>query len=120
MLAQQTQWQDHMLGRYRLQRLLGRGGMGEVWLAEDTDLQRQVAVKLLSPVFRSQQTYFQAFNREARLVASLEHPHILSVHDFGEFALADDVITYLIMPLISGGSLETLLREQGQPLPRSI
>ncbi|GHO76799.1 hypothetical protein KSD_45700 [Ktedonobacter sp. SOSP1-85] len=120
MLAQHTQWQDQMLGRYRLQRLLGRGGMGEVWLAEDTDLQRQVAVKLLSPVFRSQQTYFQAFNREARLVASLEHPHILSVHDFGEFELAEDVITYLIMPLISGGSLESLLREQEQPLPRSI
>ncbi|GHO46490.1 WD40 repeat domain-containing serine/threonine protein kinase [Ktedonospora formicarum] len=117
MPVQQSQWQDQMLGRYHLKRLLGLGGMGEVWLADDTDLQREIAVKLLPPVLNSQRDYLQAFNREARLVASLEHPHILSIHDFGEFEFGDDIVTYLIMPFISGGSLLDLMNKQQRMMP---
>src|ERR1035438_8333153 len=100
-----TDWQGKMLGRYRLVRLLGRGGMGEVWQAEDTELHRQVAAKLLPSVVANETDYLRAFANEARTAASLEHPHILPVHDFGEEPVGDNIITYLIMPLIAGGSL---------------
>ncbi|HEV2660809.1 MAG TPA: protein kinase, partial [Ktedonobacteraceae bacterium] len=105
-----TDWQGKMLGRYRLLRLVGRGGMGEVWQAEDTELHRQVAAKMLPPVVANETDYLRAFAAEARTAASLEHPHILQVHDFGEQPFAEDVVTYLIMPLITGGSLRDRMR----------
>lgn len=111
-------WQGRMLGRYRLTRQLGRGSMSEVWLAEDTQRRRQVAVKLLPPVLATDQSYLQAFTHEARTAAALEHPNILPVHDFGEEPTAEDkVVTYLIMPYITGGSLHDHLRQAQQPLP---
>src|SRR5579884_88089 len=119
MLTNQTiDWQGQMLGRYRMMHLLGRGGMGEVWLAEDTELRRQVAVKLLPSVLASDETYLHAFEYEARAAAALEHPHILPVHDFGEQHVADDeVITYLITPYMTGGSLRDLMRKTSRSLP---
>ncbi|HEV2655108.1 MAG TPA: hypothetical protein VGT82_09110, partial [Ktedonobacteraceae bacterium] len=84
-----TDWQGKMLGRYRLLRLVGRGGMGEVWQAEDTELHRQVAAKMLPPVVANETDYLRAFAAEARTAASLEHPHILQVHDFGEQPFAE-------------------------------
>ena len=100
-----TNWQGHMLGRYSMIRVLGRGGMGEVWLAEDTQLRRQVAIKMLPSVFASEQNYLQDFAYEARTAAALEHPHILPVHDYGKQENSDEVFTYLVMPYIRGGSL---------------
>src|SRR5437763_6162896 len=95
---QSSSWQNKMLGRYRLLRLLGRGGMGEVWLAEDTQLRRQVAIKLLPVVYAQDQDYRQAFAHEARATATLEHPNILPVHDFGEQPIGQDqIVTYLVM-----------------------
>lgn len=119
MLTNQTiDWQGQMLGRYRMLHLIGRGGMGEVWLAEDTELRRQVAVKLLPSVLASDETYLHAFEYEARAAATLEHPHILPVHDFGEQYIADDeVVTYLITPYMTGGSLRDLMRKTSRPLP---
>ncbi len=110
-------WQGRMLGRYRLVRLLGRGGMGEVWLAEDTQLRRQVAIKLLPTVLASDKNYLQDFQYEGRAIAALEHPHILPVHDFGEQAAGDEVTTYLVMPYITGGSLRNRIRSVAGPLP---
>jgi len=115
-MHQPGDWQGKMLGRYQLIRLLGRGGMGEVWLAEDTQLRRQVAVKLLPNVVASDQGYLRDFEREARAAAALEHPHILPVHDFGEQEAGDRVITYIIMPYIPGGSLRERLRGITGPL----
>ena len=113
-----TSWQNKMLGRYRLLRLLGRGGMGEVWLAEDTQLLRQVAVKLLPTVFATDRNYLQDFEREARSAAALEHPHILPVHDFGEQELSEgEIITYLVTPYMSGGSLRDRILAATGPLP---
>lgn len=111
-------WQNTMLGRYRLLRQLGRGGMGEVWLAEDTQLLRQVAIKLLPTVLTTDRGYLDDFAREARAAAALEHPHILPVHDFGEQQIAgDEIVTYLVTPYMSGGSLrDRILSTQG-PLP---
>lgn len=103
-------WHGKMLDRYRLLHLLGRGGMSEVWLAEDTLLQRQVAAKLLNPVLMNEKDYLRVFGEEARVVAALEHPHILPIHDFGEVLLGDEVAAYLIMPVVSGGSLRDYLR----------
>ena len=105
-------WQGKMMGRYQLIQLLGRGGMGEVWLAEDSQLRRQVAAKLLPAVLASDHSYLQNFEREARAAAALEHPHILPVHDFGEQRIAgDEVVTYLIMPHITGGSLRERIQD---------
>ncbi len=112
-----TDWQGKMLGRYRLVRLLGRGGMGEVWQAEDTELHRQVAAKLLPSVVANETDYLRAFADEARTAASLEHPHILPVHDFGEEPFGDNIITYLIMPLIAGGSLRDRIHTTQGLLP---
>ncbi|BCL84074.1 STKc_PknB_like and WD40 domain-containing protein [Ktedonobacteria bacterium brp13] len=114
-------WQDKILGNYSMKRLLGRGGMGEVWLAEDVDLRRMVAIKLLPPVLRDQQDFLDAFAREAQMAASLEHPHILAVHDFGSFVLDDsDIVTYLVTPLITGGSLQDRMRGRQDLLPFSL
>src|SRR5579884_945921 len=95
-------WHGQMLGRYRMLQLLGRGSTAEVWLAEDTQLRRQVAVKLLSVVTRGDQRYLQDFKREARAATELHHPNILPVHDFGQQQIGpDEVITYVVMPLRS-------------------
>ncbi|HLG65157.1 MAG TPA: serine/threonine-protein kinase [Ktedonosporobacter sp.] len=111
LMNQSKDWQGQMLGRYQMMRLLGRGGMGEVWLAEDTQLRRQVAVKLLPLVLAGDKDYLQAFEAEARTAASLDHPHILPVHDFGDVPLANgEIVTYLIIPYITGGTLRDLLR----------
>jgi serine/threonine protein kinase len=94
------------LGRYRLLRLLGRGGMGEVWLGEDPKLRRQVAIKTLPVHTQGDQEYLQRFEREAHAAAALNHPHILPVHDYGEERLANgQAISYLVMPYVPGGSL---------------
>src|SRR5437763_14424688 len=109
---QSSSWQNKMVGRYRLIQLLGRGGMGEVWLAEDSQLRRQVAAKLLPAVLASDRSYLQNFEREARAAAALDHPHILPVHDFGDQRIAEEeVVTYLIMPYISGGSLRERIED---------
>lgn len=111
-------WQGRMLDRYRLIRMLGKGGMGEVWLGEDTQLRRQVAVKLLPTVHASDENYLRAFAYEARAAAALEHPNILPVHDFGEVPDEENgVVTYLIMPYMAGGSLKERIHTANGPLP---
>ena len=110
-------WRGKTLGRYAISHLLGRGGMGEVWLATDARLGRQVALKLLPAVHANDQIYLQAFEREARAAAALDHPNILPVHDFGKEQVAPDMlVTYLIMPYIAGGSLRDLMRKADGPL----
>ena len=111
-------WQGKMLEQYHILGLLGRGGMGEVWLAEDTLLRRQVAMKLLLPVLASDRHYLQDFAYEARAAAALEHPHILALHDFGEHPIsAGEVVIYLVMPYVFGGSLRDRLRRMEGPFP---
>ncbi len=99
------------LGRYRLVRRVGRGGMGEVWLAEDPHLLRQVALKILPVRKRDDEEFLQRFEREARAAAALHHPHILPVHDYGQQQLPDNqAITYLVMSYVSSGSVEDRLK----------
>ncbi|MEY9845926.1 serine/threonine-protein kinase [Streptacidiphilus sp. MAP5-3] len=98
-------------GRYRLLRRIGRGGMGEVWKAEDEFLGRQVAVKCLMPETAgrrggaSDELVKERFRREARLAAQLQHPGITVVHDSGEWS----GILFLVMELLHGEDLGALL-----------
>jgi serine/threonine kinase PknH len=97
-------------GRYRLLDLLGRGGMGEVWRAFDTATDRVVAVKLLPAHLADDDVYQQRFRREAQAAASLNEPHVVPIHDFGEI----DGRLYVNMRLIEGRDLNNMLR--GGPL----
>lgn len=108
-----------VLGRYRLLRRIGRGGMGDVWLAEDPRLHRQVAIKTLPSHNQQDREYLLRFEREAQAAAALNHPHILPVHDYGEQLQENgQVITYIVMPYISGGSLaERMMLYNTQTMP---
>jgi serine/threonine protein kinase/WD40 repeat protein len=111
-------WRGWTIGRYRMVQLLGRGGMGEVWLANDSQLRRQVALKLLPIDLANGRAFLEDFEREARAAAALEHPNILQVHDFGEQQVdASTVVAYLVMPNITGGSLRDRIRAVNGPLP---
>ena len=95
--------------RYRLTRRLAVGGMGEVWTAEDTRLARQVAVKILKSELTSDPEFVDRFRAEARITASLNHPGIAAVHDYGEVASiagGPRDTAYLVMELVSGEPLE--------------
>ena len=83
-------------GRYRLVELLGRGGMGEVWRAYDTGIDRVVALKMLPANFADDQVFQERFRREARAAAGLDEPHVVPIHDFGEI----DGRLYVTMRLI--------------------
>jgi len=88
-------------GRYRLERILGTGGMASVWLARDERLGRPVAVKLLSDSLAHDESYLSRFRREARLAAGLSHPNLVKVYDFG----GEEERPYLVMEYVEGGTL---------------
>jgi hypothetical protein len=92
-------------GRYRLIELLGRGGMGEVWRAHDTEIDRVVALKMLLPHYAMDPEFDKRFRREARAAARLDDPHVVPIHDVGEI----DGRLYVTMRLINGVDLQTLL-----------
>jgi serine/threonine-protein kinase len=100
--------------RYRLEDVIAVGGMGQVWRALDERLQRPVAVKVLRPGATNQETFIERFRAEARNSAALQHPNIVTVHDFGEGAES----AYLVMELIEGEPLSAILDRRG-PLPAS-
>ncbi|WP_017601464.1 serine/threonine-protein kinase [Nocardiopsis lucentensis] len=99
--------------RYRLEEQVGSGGMGTVWKATDTLLNRPVAVKLLHPSQMAEPTARQRFRTEGRITAGLSHPGIAQVYDYGE----EDGRAFLIMELVVGEPLSQLLREQGRLSP---
>ena len=95
-----------VLGRYRLLEKAGVGGMSEVFRAEDETLKRIVAVKVIFGPVAADSTFRERFLREARLVAGLEHPNVLPVFDYGTATIDGEEVSYLVMPLVAGGSLK--------------
>ena len=90
-----------LAGRYRLERILGAGGMATVWLARDERLWRAVASKILSDTLAADPVYVRRFRREGRVAAGLSHPNLVKVYDFG----GEDDRPYLAMEYVDGGSL---------------
>src|SRR5258706_564645 len=99
------------LGPYEITAPLGAGGMGEVYRARDTRLERTVAIKILPEQFSADPVRKQRFEREAKTISSLNHPHICVLHDVG----SQDGIDYLVMECVEGETLAKRL-EKG-PLP---
>jgi eukaryotic-like serine/threonine-protein kinase len=100
------------LGPYEIQSPLGAGGMGEVYRARDTRLERDVAVKVLPTILSSDPTLRQRLEREAKAVSKLNHPHICTLHDIGH----QDGVDFLVMELVEGETLEQRLTK-GPLLP---
>ena len=99
---------DDFLG-YRVDALIGHGGMGVVYRAFDRRLKRRVALKVMSPELAEDQRFRERFARESELAMSLEHPNVVPIHDAGEF----DGLLYLVMREVEGTDLRALLREEG-------
>lgn len=97
------------LQHYRIIRLLGKGGMGEVFLAEDTRLHRQVALKLLPPQFSQQPGRVRRFEQEARVTTALNHPNIVTLYDTGQH----DGSYFIVNEFVDGQTLRAYLNERG-------
>jgi len=106
-------------GRYRLDEVIGRGGMAEVWRAWDTRLGRDVAVKRLRVDLATDPTFQMRFQREAQSAAGLNHPNIVAVYDTGaeKDAATGIDIPFIVMELVQGTTLRDLLRDGRQILP---
>jgi eukaryotic-like serine/threonine-protein kinase len=104
------------LGPYQITAPLGAGGMGEVYRARDTRLDRTVAIKILPPQFSSDPVRKQRFEREAKTISSLNHPHICVLYDIGH----QDGIDYLVMECVEGETLARRLEKGPLPLEQSL
>jgi eukaryotic-like serine/threonine-protein kinase len=103
-----------IVSRYKIVELLGEGGMGTVYIAEDASLGRRVAIKFLNS---TDERYRARFLREARALSSLSHPNIATVHEYGETAAGQP---FIVMELLGGQTLEAILRQQGLTLAQSV
>src|SRR5262245_2260524 len=99
------------LGQYEIVALLGKGGMATVYRAHQSSMGRDVAIKVIKPDLAESGDFVSRFEREARTVAGLSHPHILKVFDYGQYG---DLV-YLVMELLKGGSLASLIHTGALP-----
>jgi tRNA A-37 threonylcarbamoyl transferase component Bud32 len=102
---------DDIGGNYTLLRLLGKGGMGEVWVAEDLRLGRKVAIKFFTSEFGDREKASQRFVREARVMARMRNPHVVTIYEFG---FPEDETPYLVMELVTGETLFDRLSRDGR------
>jgi serine/threonine-protein kinase len=102
-------------GRYRLVELLGQGGMATIYRARDNQLERDVAVKILRPEYGADPDFIDRFRHEAQAAASLNHPGIVAVHDYG----TDPAGPYIVMEVVEGEDLSTIIRRTGALPPRA-
>jgi serine/threonine protein kinase len=98
--------------KYRLERLLGRGGMGAVYLATHLGTERYVALKLITPQFMRNEEFVARFKREARAAGRLRHPNVVDVTDFGFAHAGKEVVAYLVMEYLDGCTLAAVLVEE--------
>jgi eukaryotic-like serine/threonine-protein kinase len=104
------------LGPYEILSPLGAGGMGEVYKARDTRLDRTVAIKILPEALAADPQFRERFDREARTISQLDHPHICTLHDVGEH----DGTSYLVMQYLEGETLEDRLKKGAIPLEQAL
>ena len=104
------------LGPYEIVAPLGAGGMGEVYRAHDTRLDRSVAIKVLPAAFAADPERLNRFTHEARLLSSLNHPNLLAIYDVGE----QDGVHYLVSELLDGATLRQRLNEDSVPLRKAL
>src|ERR1700681_2602243 len=103
-------------GRYRREAQIGRGGMSTVYRAFDIVLERPVAIKLMHREIAADSDQLERFRREARSVAQVSHPHVVTVIDAGEEALADGEQggPYIVLEYVEGETLKDLIRREGR------
>src|SRR5438034_9440734 len=100
-------------GRYRIENLLGQGGMAQVYRGTDTVLGRTVAIKLLGPQYARAETFVARFRREAQAAARLNHPGVVGVYDTG----SDQAVHYIVMEYVAGRTLADILSSEGRLSP---
>ena len=110
-LAPKTQ-----LGRYEIRSLLGVGGMGEVYLAQDTSLNRRIALKVLPPEVASNHDRMRRFKQEATAAASLNHPSIAHIYEIGEF----NGLNFISMEYVEGSTLRMKIHDEGEELSKLL
>ncbi|MCA9978831.1 MAG: serine/threonine protein kinase, partial [Anaerolineales bacterium] len=104
-------------GKYKILKRLGQGGMAEVYLAHQENLERNVAIKLMHAFLVTEQDFLLRFKREARAMAAMSHPNIVAIYDFDVYG---ENTYYLVMEYVSGGSLKdklTDLAQKGERMP---
>ena len=104
------------LGRYEIRSQLGAGGMGEVYLAQDTKLDRKVALKILPPTLAEDKDKMNRFVREARLASALNHPNIITIHEIGEI----DGVHFIATEYIEGETLTRQLERESPSLKSTL
>src|SRR2546426_1943008 len=104
------------LGPYEIVAAIGAGGMGEVWRAKDTRLDREVAIKVLPEIFTNDERLRARFEREAKSISSLNHPHICTLHDVGH----QDDVHFLVMELLDGETLADRIAKGPLPIDQVL
>src|SRR5664279_5895959 len=104
------------LGPYEIESLLGTGGMGEVYRARDTRLQRTVAIKVLPAHLSSDADLHARFEQEAKSISGLQHPNICVVHDIG----SQDGVDFMVMEYVAGRTLDKLIPPGGLPTDQAM
>lgn len=111
-----SEWIDRELGGYRIIQYLGPGTMADVYKAIQISVEREVAIKIMRPVLAEDWDFVAHFRHEAKIIAALEHPHILPVIDFGE----QEGTLYLVTRYLTGGTLEDLIDRGLMPLSKAL
>lgn len=111
-----TDLSGQIFGNYKLQEVLGTGGMSLVYRAHQTNIDRDVAIKIMAPALSSQENFAKRFKQEAEVFAKLEHPHIVPIYDYDQH----EKYLYLVLRLIPGGSLTQRLDKEGRNFPLAL
>ncbi len=109
-----TDLTEQKLGRYEMRRLLGQGGMGQVWLAHDTKLNNDVAIKVLPYQFSRDADRLQRFQSEAQSILTLKHQNIVFLYDIDQVTTEQGELHYFVMELIEGQTLRQRLKDEGR------
>ncbi|HWM10108.1 MAG TPA: protein kinase, partial [Solirubrobacteraceae bacterium] len=102
-----------LVAGHRIERLVGRGGMGVVYAAVDVTLDRTVALKLIAPELAAEHGFRSRFIAESRIAASIDHPNVVPIHRAGE----EDGVLFLAMRLVDGADLRTIVERDGPLAP---